>query len=470
MLRSQSILIAKSIADTLSDEGMELVPKAGTPIAFLNAAMASFPYDENKDDDQLVVEKMSMPGPMFDQHTGELAGVIKVMSKKTAGLHKFVQNNINPMIKKIVNGYATDKAHLENELPVKFKTVPVNFHPVYEDWKLAEILEPWEDDLFKGEISIPEEFMQAVAAYVTPDSFKETCKSGSETLDNFIAAEVERMDGMPHYTWFKQIASPGFISDSFLESRDLLDMMFIRGLLNGRLPDFPADSIDSTMRGKLVTAMRVKAQQVINRMKRCISFMEDIGERFVMDVKDNTVFAYHPNYQKWLEGEGSIEALTASFVANGVNVAAVNAAYESPKRWNDHFTVLAGQKKGLDMAKSKGLIEGSVSSELTRWINAKEDLTAEQRTELHQRLAKQIEAAPYSVSRDAHDWVRETVCKVIASDLLAFELLSTMEAYMNEGEDVDVEDAAIYATAFIMAKWVATQVEVVKSKKSMFNL
>ena len=50
MLRSQSILIAKSIADTLSDEGMELVPKAGTPIAFLNAAMASFPYDENKDE------------------------------------------------------------------------------------------------------------------------------------------------------------------------------------------------------------------------------------------------------------------------------------------------------------------------------------------------------------------------------------------------------------------------------------
>lgn len=463
MLKYDNVNGAAAITNMLTDEEMTLCPKAGSPIAFLNAAMTAVPFEEGKDKGEDTVVRMSDN----NVHTTELVETVKLMKNKLAGLHNFVRNSVNPLIKETLTDFYVRKAELENTAPIKLKMVPLSPNVIYEDWKLAAVLAPWEEETFSGNVDLPDTFVAAVDDFLTVDSFVVTCSTGSDELDEFIRSNAAVDDLVPN-TWFKNVPSADSSHKVFIEHHDMIDMFFIRGLLNGRLPDFPVELIDSNVRAALTTAMRVKAQQLLNRLSRMDTILENTSGNFFISAVDSIMYVNHSLYVTWLEGNGTVEALTGAIMSHGFTREAVGEAMEQPDTYAGILATKMGQKKALSLVKIRSELEDTVSSKLTGWINSKEDFDLQQRATMHKRLAEQISNAPYGISRDEHDWVRETVCKVMAKDLFAYELLDTMEAHLASDENSTVEDAAIYASSYVLAKWIATLVEVTKSKNTRF--
>lgn len=468
MLTEETLNNAASIADMLADDGLVVQAMEGTPVDSLNAAMKFMTIDEITDV-KTVLRKSAAQANGFDPHNVELNKIASIITKKLGGLHRLARGVINDLIRDITKQSYEKQAELRAQKPIDLKIIPTMAMDIYDDQMLVTFLSRFGTARGPMAKRMPEDELEKIADFITPDTFIQCAKTGSEDIDNAVAKFVKE-NGAYAGSIFKDTRSmSGNIVSSYARVDDLAYALFLRGLMNGKLPDYSLEDQPKFVALAVADAMRAHAEALVQRVNMVTK--HEAAGGILIGVVDNAVYVNHVRYMTWIKDNGgSAEAVMASFLENGRTAAAFKMAMDAPERYSNLYKMQTAKVKNVTNAKVNASVENIAFSVMSNWITGNEKLENDAKVEKSKALVTFVKETPYLGAREVHEWARQLVCKVVAPNTQVYAMLNSMEVYMEDNPEATVQQAAVQASSFVIANWIADQLVVTKVSNDRLQL
>lgn len=471
MIRLSNAASGTRLAEGLMEDGLILSPVNGSPISALNAEMGIIDLDASDLAEEFLNATRTKKDGAFNGHTANLENVVKLMTKKVTGIHRFSKTVINPVIEDVLTSYEAGLVKSNPASKYVVNVMPLSLNPVLDSEAIEGFLKRIGTEYVKNEIRHMPQLIEQIETVLTEESFLACAKTSDEELNKYVSSVVYGRAGSPFWINDWQNVRPiGLIpalQDAYSKVNCVIYALFLNGLINGRLEGFDVTQITGNERSMLVALLRhatYNAGQYLNTI-----LTDDAeGKEVIIAVKDKTVMVHQERYAKWVESDedACIEAIMGAHAQNGMGKYGLSEAIDSPKYFKDHYKRLFAMKEAETRAQNNQLLNIKTARIIVSAIEATEDMDQTVKSERIRKMNELIDRMPFRGNQEPHKWVRHVVCTIIAPTTNVYLLLNTMEEWMDKNPEGTVEEASMVATIPVIAKWVATQIEVSKCEKT----
>lgn len=466
MLTLASIEASRPIADNAigNNGGFDVVP--GSPLSVLLLQMrpiidVSKVEDGNQSKHILDASRPVQKGE-FDPHTGELQTMGHGISNLVAGSIKFARTVINPMIREIIEKCEDAKREINSHSPVNLNVRHLDTHPIYTDATVEQYLEPFKRGN-GADVDIDDGLRNRILEGFNDEVFMTATAGPSATFTTRLKSLLQTMDGGVAEYLFSPYRQQTGTAAAYTEHSSLLTFLFLKGIIGGRYPSVDINSYTLEERTLLSKAMSFYAMMTFRQIKQVTDFavsgkfiLPGATDQFSITVVDST-------YRQWLKTGGSAEALIGFVAKNQGKVAGRDRELiDNPELAVVYYDRIVKQTTNTNRLLSTASIESIVSRHISTII-AEADVEPAEKIEQQEELKRLCETYRYVGSKDLVDYVRYMVCATRGKDTDAYSLLCGIDAYLEDNPEATMGEAALHSSMQVAAKWVASQIIVVKS-------
>lgn len=468
MLLENTLWAVQPLAEKLEKSGITLVPYGETPLsALINAsdptALVS-PIGPNDSPVQYfdgLLKGSSYRGvDGLVKHDVVMDEVVKVIARTVGQNLDVARNQVNPIIKKVVEdvqkGIGTRQASLTQKLAV----VPDFFASIWDspvvDGMVNRYTEtPVSDAPMNFSIEQPVNIEEALRSGA--GRFDEEIKAFLDTLPIGYAAKVwdEAFNGSNGAMTLTQLVNVG--------SRDrdaiLILHLFARRMLNqvpeGVRTDLSTfrDNMASVVEqsGRAIARILEKRQLDLQRKNLVISY-PSLPYEMLRD-GDGIIRVNGVVYNQWLEAGGKPEALFGAFLSDKMRTydGLLTHTPELCKIWEREERVLGIKARSDAMTNAIASIRDAITSVIN---DIPEDQLMVSRSVMHERLMESLTYINAKRLEDIYTLCRKIVCRVIFPHTDAEKILNTIDELANANPEMEIREVALLATVDVVTDWI----------------
>jgi len=353
---------------------------------------------------------------------------------------------------------------------------PVTIVPnVYHDVWAAPQLEGLVDRF--ANVPLNEYKMRVVLPMITGQELMAMIKTGIDSLDEELMDWYENMAAeKPLETYRKIFVDRSFsvgrptnathVTDSGLDRNDMLLAFLIANGFESHMPDGIDVSLEA-LRNNLANMREQAGRAVANEMQRR---QRDVRNKvMVFSVQEHdwefsnkgrtVVMVNNDVYLKFLEEGGSVEAIYgAALMGERMEYDRLIAEAE---RYTKHWQKFIGLHNQRVSAQVYQTQREAARVALAQYINSIEDEELhEPKDHLHGYVIKALGECQPKDFADEMVAIRNLVCDVFYHHTNAKMVLNAMDVAEQENPDMPPRECALYATIDLLARWMASQIQV----------
>lgn len=468
MIRENNLNAVAPVAAALSAQEVGLAARANTPLAQLMAL--SFPYDETQmsDDDKSTLLKAT--ALMTDEgqagHSVVVDAEVQRVGEAITKHVQFARNVVLPIVGKI---YSEVREEVEESGPVPFTVDQV--------WLHDAVTSPLIQDYIDRYQSTP----VLVAPYVgdfperSEEELVELIQTGSANYDSVLADLLSRINIVQIYNCYYRGMGDvnvetidGVRSVRFSVLPMAANVNLVVHLLSRALMETPhANSNKSLMEYRTDCAGYIKAsayalrQTLLNWDRYLASNQLILKQVDTRPSAEKTIYVYGPVYQKFLEKDGTAEAIIGANVSGRRQLKYLNEFVELLPQLKLAYSNWLAREDNMRLANSGTIIKEEAFSELKDAINDLSDsdnvcgLSKETMHATANQLVTAIKESDWI--KEPYQCIRAVVCKTMFPTSNALRILTLIDEVTEKHEIQDVRVAAYHAIMRLLVEHFLSQ-------------
>lgn len=472
MIENTVLVPADMLATEINSKGQCMYAKEGTPLGEMLATLNTM--NERTNDVISEISKASIPLNKDNADRYELLKnkFIQAGTDRMNAIVNFTRNYINPIIREVLEGVDGIRNSLETDAAsanttVRSLSMPRILQsgavdqllmkaeprsPFSEGFSSATFRELWSEasvaDILKTcETSFEafnEEFKEFVSLYYVGDSLKSVDFAGKKDV-------------------------PVRMTDYFEMNHDLVCVLFISGVIQGRHPQIPFEELNATDQVQLKKLLNFWQGRLQYRINRCVDIQKQKEVILSTDEKNNIIYVLKDNYTAWLNEGGSADALIGYWLSTGKSASARNAdiALANKDRFIENFGRQQKNALRTSMLEFNQKAERYVVEQVVARIRKDVEDTQRQK-ELVIKANKFFSKMGIRDFADGVDeYTRFMVCKTLGADSDSLDILNSINSYKKDNPDATMDEAVTDAISERLAKWLADQIILVDDKADL---
>lgn len=405
------------------------------------------------------------------EHDLAMADAVEMVAGAVRASLDMARNSVVPTTREVYELYGKRMEELAVDASRPVTIVPNVYHDVWSAPQLEGMVDRF------ANVPLNEYRMRGTLPMITGQEIQTMIKTGIDSLDESLQDWLE--DQSPE--WPLELYREVFINkqhaigrptnvihqtDSGLTRNDILLTFLIANGFENHLPDgvgMPLDELRNAMANMREQAGRAIAAELQRRQRdlRNKVMVFAVQERdWEFSKKGRTVVMVNNDvYLKYLDDGGTVEAIYgAALMGEQMDYdRLVNEAERYTKHWQK-FIGLHNQRVSAQVWQTQ---REAARVAVAQYINEQdqEDLP-EPKDHLHQ---KTIESLGNSQPKDFADEmvaIRNLVCDVFYHHSNAKMVLNAMDSAEQDNPDMPPRECALFATIDLLARWMASQIEV----------
>ena len=455
MITTSSMTHAKPIADIFNWQGKELIALPGSPVDQLTKTIYGLTEKDTN------IQRQSQQGISGRGHGDLESSFVKGTSRIISNVVSKARNEINPMRIDIKERVAKSLLRYTNDNAIA-TVVQVEVPALFSNDFFTSQLAVYSKSRVENNVALIRS-ISSVDSFsefeMTDGEYEDLLTTGSSTIDGQVAKyvlvkgvyELSELlyavdsatdDKLPCKEWWKIVAA----------------YLMVSGIMNGNVERFDYLNTESNTRAVLAK-LKASLGALLSRKIETITSNVRRGDLYVSrriqpSSANNEIVVYGKAYRKWIEGEGSIEALLGAFIlkGNGYSSATFNVDKEKAvAAYNRKLTYM----ENVLLVKRKDVFRSTVGSTITTIINEGEE---EDRAVAHELLKKALDNVNYkNLPEDIY--IRDVVCAVFTKGSEVQYVLAEIDSFMDANPESNLKAAVMFATSALVGKWIASQLE-----------
>ncbi|WP_257291519.1 hypothetical protein [Endozoicomonas sp. ONNA1] len=459
MLTKKSLYAAEALSNETAMAGVCFTPKEGTPLAELTTLCQSSavgfkgmePSDHSVNELISNSERKALDGTT--PHDDLMSNAVKLCSDAVSGIIDVARNHINPLGKDMVT-------NIENGLANKIESTPrhqvvSDFMPaVYEVSALEEAVSRFQNTPVEkfnwGEVKLPEQTLEFLLS---------SLKTNIARIDTAMEETLKGVEQKDLLNLYNNI----FLNEPVsYEIDERISNLVIHFWSRKWADDIPQGTLGSqqAVSLKLIT---LKAQSGRSIYRDIIKREDQIHRKtLVIDRPGPSSFnkpitVVGEVYNQWLKKGGCPEVLL------GANLLGKRVVYDcSQDEINEFMRAYNANERLIQMSIMTKRVD-VISSCSRQWIaklineGKAENISKEI---LHKRAAAAFDKINIQHNSCLTTLSRKIIAEVFYPDTQAIEMLSTMDALLDNDPNLDIREAATLAMVDLMADWLVSQLDV----------
>lgn len=466
MLTTKSINAGSQLANnaTALDKSFRLREGSALDIIVSSTEPADYNALQNGGNYSAEVARMSQPLNVgFDPHTAEMRKISEGVAKRLANNIRFVRTTVNSLVRETIEEATAAKRNIEADSALNINIRHVGALPIFNSPLLERDIEQFRVGNYPT-LTIGERLRKDLKTNITHENLLESIQSSNEIHNNSLKALFDTIAANGDnvvYSLFEvnniSIGSAGIFEDP----TNVVNFLFLQAALAGKLSTFDLSNITVQERTEIAKAHAYYG----NRLGRQLSMMRNIAKsgEFILPISSTKreVTVYDKNYRLWLNADGSSEALIAA-VASTNSLASVGGELAgNPGKYEEMYTRLAARLGGERKVAAASRVQAIIEVKILTHINT--EMAAEERVEAAKAMREHFKLYKLQTNTNIIDYVKRAVCVSIASGTNAYQLLCDIDTYMSLHENGTIGEAAVWASARLIAQWLKSQIDVVES-------
>lgn len=476
MITNQTLDAVDIVVRNLIESGRQLEALNGTPIDDLVArsinADVALQYDVSR-----MVEATSVPlaDGGASSHDLFMENAVEQVSRIVVGGHDLARNTIMPLVKSMMDNYSTTLEAIIYDVAIPVTVLPNIYHRIWASPMLRDMVKRYETapvDIKPFPFSLPEIPLEQIRGILNTGVtqvdelidawFNDMPYSIIE--DSYKAVFVDRSVAIGRKTNGRHELDGAF---GLTRNTTLLAFLIAQGLernmINGMTQSL--EQIRTACNHLLVQSGRALMGEITRREfdKTSRSLVTHVTEKSLGRAGVQKII--HVNNDVYLnflnEDLGSVESLCGA--VHGGRPFSYSSLLEN-KEANEKLWSRVVSLHNQNLAATKFTFQRqALSAILTRYVNAKQDdeLPAA-KAYLHELIAKTVNSLEPKDFVDVAICIRNAVCCVLYADSNAQMFFSAMDQAELENPNLNARECALYATIDLLARWLASQIKVVK--------
>ena len=479
MLTNQSIRTVEPIRDELARNGLYLEPISGSILdeitgvsLAVDTKIGEVEFDEIDHATKLLSDTSEVDMEKVNEHDEISEDVVTDVAEIIEGNLHLARSKIVPAAKEVYELYTKqmDRYQIDTSQPVYI--IPNVYHEIWGSYELSSAVERFANapmEPYRFEYTMPELGFEHIRQFA---------KTGVDALDRLVESWFEDQDAVKVVEGYRRIfvdrsATIGKMTDVTHQTPDGLDrndilLAFI--LATGFEENIPEELDLSLEQYRLYLArMREQAARVVyqeierrsrDRNNRVLIYK--VSEYLPDSISREPYRCAHVNndvYLNFLEEGGTPEAIYGALIMDAdrsyINILENKDTFE--QKWNRHLSLYNQRISSL----STHYKREAIRTAMAQYINSvdEDDLPAE-REHLHQRNEQCIGKYDAHYFTDEMIVIRDMVAGVFYPNTNAKMIFRAMDQIERTDPNLNARECALFATIDLIARWMASQIEV----------
>lgn len=471
MITQSSTNAAYGTAQVLAERGVHLTAIPNTPLSELvNISLRTAACVQNTTGivetvpsfaDLLMSSANNSDAVQHNDHDEIMANAVAAVGQAICYNNQLAKNTVNPMVERV--SQAAAKAL---EVNTQQRSVPVEIQPVYDNtfWST-----PYAREVFGryGETQLESVTYNGPAIPFDPQYLNTGVEGFDASIQEYVQSLMEgNQSQTAEYYWNASFGKGSFSTkDVLMGGREAINAGIVLYLGAAYLSGNPPEGANYSATEWEILCNNIKAQagrvvargfQKLERDRRLNQMVIEYPQAPVVGSK---IFVDGQVYNKFLNEGGSPEVILGGYFNGRVNdyqrLLAEKDAFVG--KWKASQAVLVSQAVGESMV----ALIGALSTAITEEINAlSDDELHVERAALHARLREQLK---FVSSKDIDNlWCvsRRLICRTLFPHTDAESTLEAIDEQMRLQPELNVREAALYATIDQLAKWLSKLIAV----------
>ena len=480
MLTQRAISTAEPIRDELARAGKVLRPVDGTVIEELTNSTLSaetklgeIEFGEIDHTTKLYQDAQQVDQDEFREHDTAYQEAVDEVAEIVEGNLHLARSKIIPAAKEVYDLYAKEMERIELDAAQPAYITPNVYHPIWNSDQLISMVERFANtpmSVYRFEASLPELSVYDIEQHV---------KTGIESFDELISSWFEDQSAEKILEDYRRIfvnreVEIGRATNAVHEvpgtSMDRNSLLLAFLVANGFDQNVP-EGVDNVSLDQLrLYLARMKEQaaravyQEIERRRRdrdnqilvyrvASEYKSNVGESFY-DIRVNDDV-----YRQFLEDGGTPETIYGAVMSGDER--SYHYLLENKRslesKWNRYLS-LFNQRLSSQTTHYK---RESIRVAFAQYINSvEEDDLPARREQLHQRTEDCVAKYDAHYFTDEMIVIRDMVAGIFYPDTNAKMIFRAMDEVERSDPDLDARECALFATIDLVARWIASQIEV----------
>lgn len=468
MLSTKSIQAADALTANILDNGYVTWARADTYLATLINSMASTGnmrlVGDSTEAENNAIRTASMPlNPTIqDMHSAEMAEMATMVAGRISNIVSYTKNHINPVVLRILEKAEVVNSEIMNSGGVTTTIIPLRLHSTYSEATLDQILSSARATTKYGK-AIPQGDLNKLTNSLTSDEFISILKTTSEYFNKQLFKILE--DSYPGDTVrslnvnAQENVARGPV-EIFSKHDDLLSLLFLRGIYQGRHPSISYSDLSSEAQTAVQSLIHFWGGRVINKMEQAGSYISDGKVVITTRPEEDIIYVNDTNYRSWLTKGGSSDSLIGAWLSKGRGVIPpTDMVLTNIKRFESIYTKQNQSSDTTSRIEANSAIGKLVFHEV---IDAITDLDTaiENKGAMKKDLNRIYQEHNITTFSNPDSYIRFMVCSTIGKGSDSLAVLTDMENYMKDNEDASPEEAAVEAISIRLAVFLANMIVV----------
>lgn len=474
MLQNHVLDSASVLADKLSKNNLQLEAIRETPLAqaidsSYHPEIANEVHEATLSFREVLMESSAKVNDGAMTHDEAISSIVDVVAKTVTNNLQIARTVVNPIVSEIVTSVESRLNETEIGAVNFLSVLPVFYHSIWTSPILEGLVSKYFDS--------PNIDVDAKRIYpdMTPEELRKVVKTGTSRFDTEVESFVDSLGDERlleiYSTFFKKVSAPGDVQEVIklqYYSKDV-NAILVLHLIARRFYNDTPEGVEINLESHrefcsimLEQTGRMMARFLERREKQFAK--KDLGIIYPTTTYSNDNPSWNiievngDIYNDWLKDGGSPEILFGAAISD--NERNYTDLLENGEKyinvWAKQARIRQNEIKDQQFSLTISAIRQSISKLINR--QAEEEMVVESKAVLHDRLQKELgELSPKSIN-DLYYACRRVVCRVMFAHTEAEEILCKIDEMGKRYPDIDVREAALYATIDLVTDWVAQMI------------